>query len=402
MKKTITIIIAIVAVLAIIIFLNKKENVSDNFLNGNVIENVDVFSQSRQNMIYFGMSLEENEATLKEKGKLVDTYVESGEWWSDTYETYLYSMKWFNAEKPMNTYYIYRNGFLERIEIKPEENNYTVDDIKPLIIKMYGEATSSYKNDDGTLSESWEDTIYSKYISLESKSPCLITINSYSQGISNVLASYKVISGEADITDERYLEIWKYICNILPKEARQKISEFNVFSDGYSNILAYSATITKEDGNEDNTKFSINIDYYDVYDENDNMRDLSKLTQTIVHEYGHILLEDETQIDLTISENIHDATGFIEGSFRKKFFDAFWKDIADTGVGDYDENPTNYVSRYAANYFHEDIAETFATFVLNDKPEGTTVAEDKIRFFWNDESMVKIRSMIRENMELSI
>ena len=51
--------------------------------------------------------------------------------------------------------------------------------------------------------------------------------------------------------------------------------------------------------------------------------------------------------------------------FRKTFYDRFWKQI-DTGAGvnDYEQNPTHYVSRYGANYFHEDIADTFAVFVL--------------------------------------
>ena len=34
-------------------------------------------------------------------------------------------MRWFDGEAPMNTYYQYRNGFLERIEIRPEGTGYT-------------------------------------------------------------------------------------------------------------------------------------------------------------------------------------------------------------------------------------------------------------------------------------
>ena len=164
-------------------------------------------------------------------------------------------------------------------------------------------------------------------------------------------------------------------------EARQKIAEFNLFTDGASNILAYTSPVKEGDAT-DNTRFSISIDYYDVYDENGEKRDWSKLTYTILHEYGHVLLEDETQIDLSKGTGTHDPAAFVEGSFRKNFYDAFWSGLGDTGVGDYEANPTRYVSRYGANYFHEDIADTFAVFVLGDVPQGDTVAEEKLRFFW--------------------
>ena len=108
------------------------------------------------------------------------------------------------------------------------------------------------------------------------------------------------------------------MCTILPPAARTKISEFNLFTDGYSNVLAYTSPIHPEDGTTDNTRFSINIDYYDVYDENGIPRDWSKLTYTILHEYGHVLLEDETQIDLSIGKDTHDPAGFIPGSFPRR------------------------------------------------------------------------------------
>ena len=63
---------------------------------------------------------------------MADTWEISGNGWTDTYETYRYSMRWFDGETPMNTYYQYRNGFLERIEIRPEETGCTAGRIVPL------------------------------------------------------------------------------------------------------------------------------------------------------------------------------------------------------------------------------------------------------------------------------
>ena len=97
----------------------------------------------------------------------------------------------------------------------------------------------------------------------------------------------------------------------------------------------------------------------------------------------------------------HDPKGFVPGSFRKAFYDRFRAADGNSGiVGNYDGDPTAYVSRYGANYFHEDIAETFALFVLGGEPQGSTVAEEKLRFFWQNEDMVALRGEIRRSLGL--
>ena len=353
------------------------------------------YRQTRQNVIYFSSSRSDTEAYIGAAGELADTWEISGDGWTDTYETYRYSMRWFDGETPMNTYYQYRNGFLERIQIRPEETGYTAAQVRELIEAMYGAPTREEESQ-----TSWADPIYSKYITLSSDDEgCLVTVGSYSVGITNVLATYPVSGGQASITDPEDAAVWDYLCSILPLEARQNIAEFNLFTDGTSNILAYTSPV-QVDGASDNTRFSISIDYYDVYDENGAKRDWSKLTYTILHEYGHVLLEDDTQVDLSQGGSTHDPENFIEGSFRKRFYDAFWSELGDTGVGDYEANPTRYVSRYGANYFHEDITDTFAVFVLGGELKGDTAAEEKLRFFWADSDMIALRAAIRENLGL--
>lgn len=353
------------------------------------------YRQTRQNVIYFSSSRSDTEAYIGAAGELADIWEISGDGWTDTYETYRYSMRWFDGETSMNTYYQYRNGFLERIQIRPEETGYTAAQVRELIESMYGAPTREEESQ-----TSWADPIYSKYITLSSDDEgCLVTVGSYSVGITNVLATYPVSGGQASITDPEDAAVWDYLCSILPLEARQNIAEFNLFTDGTSNILAYTSPV-QVDGTSDNTRFSISIDYYDVYDENGAKRDWSKLTYIILHEYGHVLLEDDTQVDLSQGGSTHDPENFIEGSFRKRFYDAFWSELGDTGVGDYEANPTRYVSRYGANYFHEDIADTFAVFVLGGEPKGDTAAEEKLRFFWADSDMTALRAAIRENLGL--
>lgn len=358
------------------------------------------YRQTRQNVIYFSSSLSDSEAYIGAAGKLSDHQEVSGNGWTDVYDTYHYCMRCFDGESPMNTYYSYRNGYLASIEIRPEESGYTPEEVRSLICGMYADPDSTKTGEDGVTVEGWADEIYSKYISLRLDTPCTVTVSNYSVGITNVLAYYPVEAGEAVITQEKDAQVWDYLCSILPAAARQKIGEFSLFTDGYSNILAYTSPLKREDGSTDNTRFSINIDYYDVFDENGAPRDWSKLTYTVLHEYGHVLLEDEIQIDLSVGTNTHDPAGFIHGSFRKAFYDRFWKDLGITAVSDYEENPTSYVSRYGANYFHEDIADSFDVFVLGGKPEGNTVAEEKLLFFWENAAMFALRNQIRSRMGL--
>ena len=354
-----------------------------------------VYRQTRQNVIYFGASRTDTEAYIGAAGELMDTREISGSGWTDRYETYRYAMTWFDAGKPMETYYIYRNGFLDHIELRPEKSGYSRQEVQKLLEAKYGKPEAQDGERMG-----WADPIYSKYLSLSTDDQgCLVSISNYSVGITNVLASYPVKNGQASISDPEDQAVWAYVCSILPLEARQKITQFNLFTDGYSNVLAYTSPI-QENGVTDNTRFSISIDYYDVYDEEGRPRDWSKLSYTIIHEYGHVLLEDEKQVDLSVGSNTHDPTGFVEGSFRKAFYDRFWKELGDSAVGDYEQNPTHYVSRYGANYFHEDIADTFAVFVLGTKPQGDTVAEEKLAFFWNDPEMTALRTAIRQNLGL--
>ena len=114
------------------------------------------YRQTRQNVIYFSSSRSDTEAYIGAAGELADSWEISGDGWTDTYETYRYSMRWFDGEAPMNTYYQYRNGFLERIIIRPEETGCTSEEVRGLIQAMYG---APEREEDGQIS--WADPVYS-------------------------------------------------------------------------------------------------------------------------------------------------------------------------------------------------------------------------------------------------
>ncbi len=356
------------------------------------------YSHTRQSKILYSSSRDMNEAYLGVSGKLIKEWEDVGEFWCDKYEIYMYMMGWFGGNEPMETHYIYRNGYLENVEIHPDASQYTMEELYTLITNTHGEAL---EKEEQTNEWDWQDEIYGKYISLkEVDGKSVVYMYSYSVGISNVLADYECVLGEVNIDDPKDKAVWNLLCSFLPVEYRQKIGGFRLFTDGYSNILAYTSTMGESD-KPDNSKFIIAIDYYDVYDEYGNARDLSKLINTLIHEYGHVILEDDTQIDASKGADIHKPEGIIEGSLRKKYYDKFWQDPYKSFLGSYWDKPENYVSEYAGNVFHEDMADTFAVFVLSAKPTGDSIAEEKILFFWDDEDMVKLREDIRKGLGLN-
>ena len=126
---------------------------------------------------------------------------------------------------------------------------------------------------------------------------------------------------------------------------------------------------------------------------------------TLIHEFAHILTLNNAQLDGTISEDSCQQRFVTEGclnadSYLNVFYGKFWKDKFNAEVEDsyenYEKNPSAFVTEYAATNPEEDIAETFATFVFNKKKETqSTIAEEKIAFFYVYPKPVEIRDSIR-------
>ena len=68
----------------------------------------------------------------------------------------------------------------------------------------------------------------------------------------------------------------------------------------------------------------------------------------------------------------------------------------------YEEHPEEFVSDYASSSPVEDIAETFAEFVLRNKPTGNTIAEQKILFFYKEPALVELRNLLRNRLKSTV
>ena len=92
-------------------------------------------------------------------------------------------------------------------------------------------------------------------------------------------------------------------------------------------------------------------------------------------------------------QTLHIEEGCLRNnSYFLAFHDAFWSN----GSAGY--APEYFVTEYAAADAAEDIAESFAVFVLNPKPVGDTVREQKVRFFYQYPELTEIRNEMRNGL----
>ena len=226
---------------------------------------------------------------------------------------------------------------------------------------------------------------------------------------------------EPELADPaRHQEIWDATRYLLPNDVMQKnVGRYYVFTDGPDNGLAYVEPLS-----DNPEKWQYGIDIVDADFSGD-------FVHTLVHEFAHIVTLEKNQVPPDPSRPSDDAemeepspvelscqtfyTG--EGctnpdSYMSQFYQQFWSDIYDEFMAGanaaesqeehdqfvaefYEKYQDRFVSEYAATNPGEDIADTFAHFVLAEKPDGDTVAEQKVLFFYQFEPLVNMRTHIR-------
>ncbi len=138
---------------------------------------------------------------------------------------------------------------------------------------------------------------------------------------------------------------------------------------------------------------------------------------TLVHEYGHVLFLNKTQVDRD-KQNLKKCTkeegrylSYSYGCTKKKsyaqaYYNQYWTDREMAEAVDasevqgetqdyYDEHPGAFRTEYAATNHIEDMAESFTDFVLRAKPTGNLEKDQKTRFFYDYPELVKERDRIR-------
>lgn len=215
--------------------------------------------------------------------------------------------------------------------------------------------------------------------------------------------------------------VWDYFTAIIPADERSFVTEYSITTDGMNNTLA-AVTQTYDDPNH----WALEVDILDI-------NDTHNLTFTLVHEFGHLLTLNPEQVPPSIEvfnnpddedilqKEISACPQYFPGegcststSYINAFYNRFWVDIYDewdklnyiTDDDAYYEQlddfyykyEDQFLSDYAATTPEEDIAESWAFFVLAPKPTGNLIADQKVLFFYEYPELIQLREDILNNV----
>jgi hypothetical protein len=217
-------------------------------------------------------------------------------------------------------------------------------------------------------------------------------------------------------------QIWDYFAAIIPPEQRTFITHYLVFTDGEDNLLA-SVAQSETSANQ----WDLSVDILDTSDPKD-------LTFTLVHEFGHLLTLNPSQVtpskaifndpdnDSVYKKEKKACSTYFPGegcshkdSYIDQFVERFWTsklyeewlkidatedpDLFDSKLTRfYKDHKAQFVSDYAPTSPEEDIAESWAYFVLKPKPAKQTIANEKVLFFYEFPELVSLREQIAHNL----
>lgn len=213
--------------------------------------------------------------------------------------------------------------------------------------------------------------------------------------------------------------IWDYFNTIYPVSSTVHIS-YMVISIN-SSPERFSAQVWELEG-----KWRLNVNIYDL--------DSSEyVIETLTHEYGHLLTLNDTQVkyihneyglDTKLEEfdKMHSAcqglffNGYacgVEKSYLNAFGNQFWQgeiysqwekaflledndhEASEQALQQfYTEHSAQFVTQYAATSPDEDMAESWTQFVMRPKPTGSSIADQKVLFFYGYPELVQTRDQI--------
>ena len=201
-------------------------------------------------------------------------------------------------------------------------------------------------------------------------------------------------------------QIWNYFTALIPPGYRNFVTEFSILSDGPNNILAgVSPTY------DDPSQWTLKVDVVDASDPN-------SLTYSLLHEFGHLLTLNSLQVppndevffhpddralyDQAVASCPRYFTGegcSNSGSYINEFYNRFWSSSyaewqASQAENFFHQHPDQFLTYYAATSPQEDIAESWAYFILSPMPQPTSIASEKILFFYQYPELVTLRQEI--------
>jgi len=210
--------------------------------------------------------------------------------------------------------------------------------------------------------------------------------------------------------------IWSYFTGLFPEDSELHASYMIVYID--SSEDRHAASIRELDGK---WRLYVNLLHFNSPE---------AVLAILTHEYGHMLTLNKTQTQNITNEygRDRDRTGFdkMEAACNGRFFTGFycmkenaylndfgnrfwtgevyesWVDafllldddaeLYKTAIDEfYSKHSDQFVREYAATNPVEDIADSWTEFILRPKPSGTTIADQKVLFFYEYPELVQMR-----------
>jgi hypothetical protein len=221
---------------------------------------------------------------------------------------------------------------------------------------------------------------------------------------------------------DAHKRIWDFYVAVIPPELRTTVKEFIIFTDGPEETTAWV--------NKSNTSNEYSQVGFDLLD-----ADYPPyLADTLVHETAHLIFLSPEQVPHD-QDRLHyyqerekkffECEQYVSGgdcslpaSYINLFYQKFWKTsyaewwqvdqaAQDTETSDeywdvlekfYDKHNDWFLDSYAATDVEEDMAESFAFFVLNPKLSGASTYEQKVAFFYGFPELVEYRRQMIEGL----
>lgn len=238
-----------------------------------------------------------------------------------------------------------------------------------------------------------------------------ITLYSVANGNITKVIDYRVtgenLNYQRDVA--KHNQIWDLVTKIAPLNQLERVSEFMIYN---GRVAGSSGFILKKSA--DLSKWQLGIAIDKAFEGGFNAN--GELAYTIIHEYGHILTLNNTQIDASVSERSCSTYYPVEGcsyenSYINEMYELYWKDIenehraAQSSQSDlmafYTRHNDRFVTNYASTNPVEDIAEVFSVFITaSEKPTGNTIADKKVLLMYESNELVSFREHTRQNVTL--
>jgi hypothetical protein len=217
-----------------------------------------------------------------------------------------------------------------------------------------------------------------------------------------------------------YRETWRLLSEIIPQEYVDHVDEIRFYhdeNDRYAALVRQRVVRTNGEISVE-WRLDINLDNYSL-----GRGDYNEAVETLVHEVGHILLMNQTQMDYFVDEDA--CTNYYlpplqacaeDGSYYD-VLESWWdeefiewserwsgdlrnpelaEDVEDELQTYYEEHTDEFVSAYAATSPNEDAAEVIAHLAVEDIPKtARTIADKKIYALLAFEEMLELREDVQ-------